>query len=144
MNISIHFITSILLAAGLYQLIGLYSLWIIVGGYLIDFDHYLWTAFKDKSLSLKKSYHYHFNRQKNEKYERDILHIFHTGEFWTFMIIASIISYRNNWIFFYYMFTITFLGMLLHLTLDFTSILRAGHLNARAISLTGWIRRHKK
>jgi hypothetical protein len=144
MNISVHLVTSLILTAVLYPLLGFYSLWIIVGGYLIDFDHLLWTAYKLKTFSVKKSYHYHFNRHKNTKYERDILHIFHTLEFWAFMIISAIISYNLGWTFLFYMFAITFLGMLLHLSLDFTNLIKNGTLDARATSLIGWIHRNKR
>ncbi|MDP3917455.1 MAG: hypothetical protein Q8Q42_04195 [Nanoarchaeota archaeon] len=142
MNISVHLITSLILAAILYPFIGLYSLWIIVGGYLIDFDHLLWTMYRLKSISIKKSYFYHYNRHKKKGYEKDLLHIFHTVEFWIFMILASIISYRLNLTFFYYMFLITFAGMILHLVLDFISLIKKDHLNARAISLIMWIKRN--
>ena len=144
MNISVHLITSIIFSMGLYPLIGWYSLWAIVGGYLIDFDHYLWTVGKLKSLSLKKSYNYHFDRHKKKDYEKDLLHIFHTWEFFAFMIVSAAIFYNLKFEFLYYMFLITFLGMLLHVSLDFTSLIQKRHLDARAISLISWIKRNKK
>ncbi|MBT4057951.1 hypothetical protein HN992_01870 [Candidatus Woesearchaeota archaeon] len=141
MNVSVHFITSLILSLFLYPYLGLYALWILVGGWLIDFDHYLWTLFRLKTLSLKKSYHYHFDRHKDKHYERDLLHLFHTGEFWLFMILSSITSYYFNQKFLFYMFTITFLGMILHLSLDFTLLFRKKHTDARAISIIAWIKR---
>ncbi len=143
MNISVHLITSLLLTIILFPFIGFYSLWIIVGGYLIDFDHLLWTAYKLKTYSIKKSYFYHYDRHKTKEYEKDLLHIFHTWEFWTFMIITAAIFYKLNIAFFYYMFAITFLGMLMHLLLDFTALIRTKHLDARAISWIGWMKRNK-
>ncbi len=143
MNISVHLATSLILSALFYPLIGLYSLWIIVGGYLIDFDHLLWTAYKMKSFSVKKSYHYHFNRHKNERYERDLLHVFHTIEFWIFIVLSALISYKMDWTFLYYMFLVTFIGMILHLSLDFILLIKDKHLDARAISWIMWSRRNK-
>ena len=143
MNVSVHFITSLILATSIYFQIGIYSIWIMVGGWLIDFDHYIWTIYKLKSLSLKESYYYHFNRHTDCNYEKDLLHIFHTYEFWIFMILATIISSKMNNLFFYYMFLITSIGMLLHLSLDFTMTIRKKHLDARAISLIRWIKRNK-
>ena len=144
MNISVHLITSVIFTIGLYSLIGWYSLWALVGGYLIDFDHYLWTAYRLKSASLIKSYKYHFNRHKKKSYEKDLLHIFHTWEFFTFMIISAVTFYNLKLEFYYYMFLVTLLGMLLHVALDFTSLIQKKHLDARAISLIGWIKRNKK
>jgi len=144
MNISIHLATSLILTAILFPFVGFYSLWIIVGGYLIDFDHFLWTAYKSKKYSVKKSYKDHYNRRYNPNYERDLLHIFHTVEFWIFMIFIAIVSNYFNFVFIYYMFTITFIGMLLHLTLDFTDLIKGHHLDARAISWIGWFKRNKR
>jgi len=142
MNISIHLITSTILTIVLFPFLGIYSLWILVGGYLIDLDHYLWTIFRLKSFSLKKSYNYHLNRCEKENYEKDLLHIFHTIEFYIFMLIASIILYNQKFLF--YMSTITLLGMIFHITLDITDLTKKKRLNARAISLIMWIIRRIK
>ena len=138
-----HFITSILLTIAIYPFFKLYSLWILVGGFLIDFDHYLWSMFKQKTFSLKKSYYYHLHRSEKKNYDKDLLHLFHTIEFWIFMILASFISYKTNNNFLFYMFSITFLGMVLHLSLDFSQLTKRKRLDARAISLIMWIKRNK-
>lgn len=143
MNIKHHFISSTILTLLLYPLIGFYSLWAFVGGYLIDFDHYLWSMYRNKSFSLIKAYKYHFGRHKQKNYEKDLLHVFHTWEFIVLMIVLSIISYTLKLEFFYYMFSITLLGMTLHLALDFGSLITMKHLDARAISLMGWIKRKR-
>jgi hypothetical protein len=142
MNISIHFITSLILSISLYRFIGLNSLWILVGGFLIDFDHYIYTIFKLKSFSLKKSYNYHLNRHKRKDYQKDLLHIFHTIEFFVFMILMVLvfsilkIQQLKN------MFLFTLLGISLHLILDFAGLIKIKHLDSRAISLIRWIKRH--
>ena len=139
MNISIHFITSIVLAALLWPFFGFYSLWAIVGGYLIDFDHYLYAGFKWKLWNLKKSYKMHLNKEYRKKIRwGEILHIFHTIEFWIFMIVMAYLSYRNNWTFLFHMFTLTFAGMILHLLLDTTDGMQKKELGIRAISLVQW------
>ena len=140
MYVSVHFITSVILTGILYPFVGLYSLWVLVGGILIDFDHFLYTLVKFQNWSLTFSYEYHDDRL-TDKYERDVLHIFHTVEFWIFMIVAAIICYAANWTFFFWMFTLTFAGMALHLLLDFIDLVRIKKFDARAISLIRWLKR---
>ena len=147
MKISVHFITSAILTAILWPFIGLYSLWIMVGGFLIDFDHYLYAGFKWKMWDLKESYKFQVNWSKNpRKKNGEILHIFHTIEFWIFMITMSFISYRYDQIFLFYMFAITFSGMILHLILDGSHALYRNRLGERALSLLWWLKTygHKK
>lgn len=141
MKISVHFITSVILAGILWPFIGLYSLWTIVGGFLIDFDHYLYAGFKWKMWNLKESYRFQMNwlKQKGNKDGR-ILHIFHTIEFWIFMIAMAYISYRYDQIFLFYMFAITFSGMILHLILDGIYAIHVNRLGERTISLVWWVK----
>lgn len=142
MRISIHLLSSAILAAILYRFVGLHSLWIIVGGFLIDVDHLFWTIGKFRYWSLAFSYEYHDDRHLTT-YEKDILHIFHTVEFWALMILAGGISYLLGWIFIFWMFSLTFVGMVLHLLLDFSSLIKRGMVNVRAISLIGWLKRRE-
>ena len=141
MYLYIHFLTSLVLAGIFYPFIGLYSLWIIVGGFLIDADHYLWSLFGHKQWSMKYSYTYHMEigmgLRPYQPYE--ILHIFHIVEFWIGMIVAAIITYALGWTFFFYMFAITFAGMMLHLTLDFFDLIKAKMVDVRAISFIHWL-----
>ncbi len=143
MNIKHHFITSVILTIILYPLVGIYSLWAFVGGYLIDFDHYLWSMYSTGSFSLMKSYNSHFGRHKTKNYEKDLLHIFHTWEFWLIMVTGAISSYLAKLEFFYYMFSITFLGMILHLTMDFIGLFKIKHFDSRALSLLKWLHRRR-
>ena len=92
MNVSIHFLTSLILTALFYPFFGLNSLWIFVGGFLIDFDHYLYYVFKFKNLSVKKAYYYHVKVDKRTVDDKDLLHLFHTVEFWIFMILVILIT----------------------------------------------------
>jgi len=139
MNISIHFITSLVLTAVLWPFIGLYSLWAVVGGFLIDVDHYLYGVYKWRMWNLKESYHFHFTKEFRKTIRwGEILHIFHTIEFWIFMIAIAVISYLNSWVFTFYMFTITFIGMMLHFTLDAVDGIRKKEFSIRAISLIQW------
>ena len=141
MNISIHLITSTILTLILYPFLGPYTIGILVGGYLIDFDHYLLTILKIKTFSIKKSYKFHYKRTEKKNYERDLLHIFHTTEFFIFMFLASIFFYITQQKFFFYIFTTIFLGMLFHITLDITDMFKKNIFDARAISIILWIKR---
>ncbi|MBT4576902.1 hypothetical protein HOB91_01035 [Candidatus Woesearchaeota archaeon] len=99
--------------------------------------------YRNKSFSLPKAYKYHFGRHKKRNYEKDLLHLFHTWEFIALMILCTVSSYLLKLEFFYYMFSMTLLGMTLHLALDFGGLITMKHLDARAISLIGWIKRKK-
>ena len=143
MNLKEHFVTSIILTVVMYFFVGWYSLWAFVGGYLIDFDHYLWSLYTTRSLSVKKAYKAHFGRHNNEDYERDLLHIFHTWEFWVVMVAGAIGSYLAGLIFFYYMFAITFLGMAMHLAIDFNDLFKKKHFDSRAMSFFAWLNRKR-
>jgi len=144
MNISIHLATSIIVTIVLWPFLSWYSLWIIVGGFLIDVDHYLYAGFKWKMWNLKESYHYQKEKLKQEaKKNGEILHIFHTIEFWIFMIVMAYLSYQKEWTFLFYIFTVTFVGMILHLILDGIYALYAKRLGERTISLIWWLKKFK-
>jgi len=140
MNLSTHLIFSILLAAILAPFIGYQALWIIFGGFFIDVDHYFYYAFRHKTLSIPRAYHYH-KRERGAKYEPDILHIFHTVEFLLLVVLFIIITYSLKWHFFFSFFTFTFIGMLFHLILDLLHMAHADCFDARAVSLLGWLKR---
>ncbi len=143
MNLKNHFFTSIILTVIMYFFVSWYAIWAFVGGYLIDFDHYLWSLYTTRSFSIKKSYNAHYGRHKKDDYERDLLHIFHTWEFWLVMVAGAIGSYLAGLKFFYYMFAITFLGMAMHLAMDFKDLHKMKHFDARAISFFAWLNRRK-
>lgn len=140
MKISVHFVTSVLLTAVLWPFIGSYSLWAIVGGFLIDFDHYIYSIFMFKTISLKKACYYHLNIEKQHVIYKKwgLLHIFHTIEFLILMIVLLISA--NGKKFLFYMFSVTFLGIVLHLILDFVDGIIKKKLDRRALSLIQWFR----
>ena len=142
MNISIHLITSIILTAILWLFIGPYSHWTMVGGYFIDFDHYIYAGFKFGMWGLRDSYNFHIHYLcKKAKKNREILHIFHTVEFWAFMLIMIFIAYLNDWTFIFYMFAITLIGMAMHIVLDVIGGIIKNDLQVRTISIIWWIKK---
>lgn len=142
MHLSIHLITSILLTALLWPFIGPYSLWALVGGYFIDFDHYLYAGFKFGKWGLRDSYRFHISYLcKKAKKNREILHIFHTLEFWALMVLIIILAYLNAWNFVFYMFAITLIGMAMHVILDIIGAYLTNKIGIRAISMLWWIKK---
>ena len=143
MQMWVHFVTSIILTAGLFPLLGWHSLWAFVGGFLIDFDHYLYSFMKFKDTSIAKSYKYHAEMTP-ENYEKDMLHLFHTVEFWIFMLVGAAVGIWLESRFIFSMFLVTFMGMVLHVMLDMVSMTKDKMLDGRAHSLIKWWKRHKK
>jgi hypothetical protein len=89
MNVSVHFVASLILAVLLYPFYGILSLIVLIGGFLIDTDHWLWYVYVKKDLSIANSYRYYVSRE----YRKDrpmVIHIFHTIEFWALCFFASL------------------------------------------------------
>ena len=140
-----HFITSLILIIVLYPVFGFWSLAILIGGFLIDFDHYLWYAMDKKNWNVYRCYKESINEAKKDRkhfsmikkrplyMNWDRLHIFHVWEFWVLMILLSLIHKL--------FFIITF-GMILHLSLDFIDLFRSRVYGRRAVSYFGWLQRH--
>ncbi|MBI5398613.1 hypothetical protein HZB03_04060 [Candidatus Woesearchaeota archaeon] len=106
MDLSVHFVVSAVIAAVLYPFFGWLSVFIIVGGFLIDADHYLWIILSKKALSLKSAYNYHKQYQHRNDY---ILNVCHTIEFSAIVVVLAV----------QYTFAALFsLGFFLHLLLD--------------------------
>ena len=107
----IHLLVSSILAILFYPIFNWGVLFILVGGVLIDIDHYFWCIFKQKNLNFLVCYKFHSVENKKNNYKEitgDTL-IFHTIEF----LIASII------LSFYFKFMLIFtIGILSHYFLD--------------------------
>ncbi|MBI2662433.1 hypothetical protein HYX11_03160 [Candidatus Woesearchaeota archaeon] len=109
MNLSVHFITSIILTAILSPWWGYQSLIVIVGGFLIDVDHYLAYIIERKDMNLVKAYK--FNRYEKTSVN-GFINVFHTIEFW---VVCAIFS-------FYVEIMVMFvMGLILHMLLDIIS-----------------------
>ena len=108
MNIWVHFLTSLILALILYPIFKWKVLFILMGGFLIDIDHYFWYIYKFRKFNLFGCRKY-FIDNNNIKEQTGGLLIFHTIEF----LIASII------LSFYFKFMLIFtIGILSHYFLD--------------------------
>lgn len=118
-----HLLTSILLIIIFFPIYKYFTLLILVTGYLIDFDHYLWYVFKYKNLSLKKAIK---TCIKQIGKSNNNIHIFHTVEF---IIIITLI----NLIFYPYLFPLI-IGLSIHLLLDFIEMFKEKLYNDRILS----------
>lgn len=122
----------------LYPSIGLINtLFLFLGGWAFDVDHYLYCIFKHKNFSLKACYDFHHPFAK----ERDVLEIFHTFEFYLIVFIIGLYIEPVLYL---------FIGLVYHILFDFAKL---GYYkykkdprtdNCRAISLIMWLRRHYK
>ena len=105
----VHFLISLLFVVILYPIFGWNSLWIFLGGYFIDVDHYFLYVFKTKNYSLKKSYFY-FKKSGAHNRIRKQLFIFHTIE--TILVLSFLAKYSE-------MFLIILIGLIFHMILDY-------------------------
>ena len=121
-----HLISSVIAALLMTGYFKWLAIFVFVGGFLIDFDHYLYYAFKKRDWNLKRCLKYY----DPERISVDELHIFHTIEFWAMMIILS----------FYFTFVFaTLLGMILHQALDSYDYYKRKLKCGRVKTIYGWI-----
>ncbi len=137
METPVHFVVSAILAAILYPTYGMNSFFIIVGGVLIDIDHYLWYTVKFKKYSLRECYTYCATGtiKDNWKYVTGSLFVFHNIDFF---ILSIILSLYFTWAF---MFTI---GLFSHYILDFIWHINGIKKPTFALSFIIWLMRKIK
>ncbi len=139
-----HFLSCVILLIILHPFFGYWSLAVFIGGFFIDVDHYLWNIIEKRNFNILKGYREISieSKKRMEKYRNakkpvylnlDMMHIFHVWEFWVLMFLLSFI---NKFFF------IIFLGMVLHLSLDFYDMFKIQIYGCRAISFLGWLKRH--
>ncbi len=95
MKVSTHFFYSLILAAILYLIFNWKAVFILIGGVLIDIDHYLWYIFKYNKFNFFDCYNYYLERMDKEKIMENIgvLLVFHTVEF---LLLIIFFSFYNN------------------------------------------------
>lgn len=111
MKTSVHAAASLILAAVLYPLFKWKVLLILVGGVLIDVDHYLWYIHRYKKFNIINSYNFFLKNIERNDFTNvyGILLIFHTVEF---LLVMAVLSFYSE---FALIFTI---GLLFHYLLD--------------------------
>ena len=106
----------------LFQITFFQFLLIFLSSFLIDVDHYFYYIFKEKNLSLTKAYawgkksgrKWDILSLKEKKEYKTPIFIFHGIEF---LFLLVILSFFNN------LFLYIFLGIIIHLILDFIDII---------------------
>lgn len=126
----VHLISGLILTGFIFPFVGWQAIFIAIGSFLIDVDHYIYCIYNNKDLSLRNCYWWH--RKDNA---RDELHLFHTVEVWTLLIIASFYSQIV------FLFSI---GLFYHMVFDFLEIFTKKLYGRRSISVTGWLMRRKR
>ena len=105
---------------------------IFLSSVLIDFDHYVSGAIRNKTLNLKKLYFWHKNLGRNHK---PIMHIFHSIEF---IVLTGVLAFYFNFFFF------ILIGMIFHSILDLIDLLFTKQINCREFSLIRFLILRKK
>lgn len=131
MRASIHFIVSSVLAAVLYPIFSWKALFIFIGGFLIDIDHYFLYIRRYRKFNLSNCYSHYTNNDKNHIGE---LQIFHNIEFLLMSVIFSIYSQLAL------MFTI---GLLAHYIGDIIQRYSIAKSFVSNPSITAWIIKNK-
>ncbi|MBI2541867.1 hypothetical protein HYV80_04110 [Candidatus Woesearchaeota archaeon] len=136
MRPSVHFVVSLILAAIFYPYFNWQVLFIIIGGVLIDIDHYFWYIFRFRKLSILDCYNYHLTGTKKNNFKdvKGSLMIFHTIEF--FLINALFSLYSDFGI----MLTI---GLLFHYILDAIERYRSTRSFITSPSIILWLIKNK-
>ncbi len=113
MDLSVHFIASLILSVILFPYFQFLSLLVFISGFLIDADHVLFYYIRYGPDSLKNIYRF-YKTADNRRY-KDIIRPFHSIEVLILIVLLS---------FFHPIFMILLIGLLLHLLLDMIYELR--------------------
>jgi len=128
-----HFIVSVIISLVYFPFFGWWSFLAIVGGFLIDVDHYIEFVIKFRRKDLFNAFFdaVEFYKGNNCQNYKDLLHIFHTFEFWVLYIVLSLI----------YPFLLPFVfSIFVHLIMDFIGMWKDNvNLFQRAIFLSSWV-----
>ncbi|MBI3026473.1 hypothetical protein HYY70_00015 [Candidatus Woesearchaeota archaeon] len=106
-----HFLLSLIIAILMHALYEWKALFILIGGVLIDIDHYVWYIYKYRKFNLIDCYKFYAdaNTSMNFKPHFGLLHVFHTLEF---LLAVAALSFYNE-------FALLFLvGLIGHYLLD--------------------------
>lgn len=108
MDVDFHLVVTSVLATFLYPIFGWYSLFALVGGVLIDIDHYVWYVSKTGDWSLRNSIMYY--TEKRFMPHRPVLNFTHTFEFFIMLVILAFV---------HEVFVVMLIAYLLHMSMDF-------------------------
>ncbi len=127
----VHLISSVLflvLALQVFPELGMQVFWFFIGGFGIDFDYYLFYLYQTGDWHLKKMLQ-HYSHHKRDDGQ---LRLFHTIEFLLLMLLGSFYSFFIQLI---------FIGMLLHVALDwFDLLVMKRRWRRRYFFFTNWLK----
>ena len=83
MNLKYHFIVSLAISLFLFPFFGCGSFLVMVGGFLIDIDHYIWYILRYRDFNIKNAY------KRNKNHDTKVLNIFHQVDVIALFIILS-------------------------------------------------------
>jgi hypothetical protein len=110
MDVDFHLVVTAILATLLYPIFGWYSLFALVGGVLIDLDHYIWYVSKTRDWSLARSVRYYTEKQFMP--HRPVMNFTHTVEFFICLVILAFV---------HEIFAVMLIAYILHMLMDFIS-----------------------
>ena len=105
---------------------------IFLSSVLIDFDHYVLGAMRNKTLNLKKIYFWYKSLGKKHK---PIMNIFHSIEF---IVLTGILAFYFNFFFF------ILIGIIFHSILDLIEMIYNHRIRCREFSLIRFLILRKK
>ena len=111
MKLSQHFIISTIAAFVSYPFLGISSVFVFIGGFLVDVDHVLDYYIRYRKLDLGATYEHYMreNVTPNLNEYKAALRVFHTVEF---IGVIAILSFFNE------AFLALFIGLILHFIMD--------------------------
>jgi len=90
-----HLLLSLVIMLFLFPYIGWSSLWVIVGGVLVDIDHYLWTLFRHRIFSVSKSFNFYTEKVKR-KAVKEISECFLFFHLYEVMLLFVLLSFYSK------------------------------------------------
>lgn len=133
MDLDVHVVTSLVLSTLLFPFFGWVSLLAVVGGVLVDFDHYLLYIIRTGDFSLKRGREYYTTRVF--KREFPVLHVFHTVECFAVLVMLSFVHPA---------FAAALAGYALHMVIDFFYTISRGWWTDRSNSVISWFVRYAR
>ena len=130
-----HIIASLILSALLFPFFGFSSLFILIGGFLIDIDHILFYWLRFKSLNIKRAYQYCKALDLKKIKGKKVFMVFHSIEL---IVIISILS------FYHIIFLALSIGMLLHIAMDIFGEYFISRASIKSFSLISHLKNAKK
>lgn len=126
MKLAHHLVVSLVLVLVSLPLFGSASYFIMIGGFLVDIDHYFRFILVNKDLSLINAYRYH---KKVHRTSFPKLQVFHTIEF---LIFIAILGFFNTII------LLVAFGLSIHILLDIFHGFKRNKLHHREWSIINY------